>query len=920
MDGKHETGTILNVLLLEDSVRDFEIIREQLVDAGFDLNISRIEKEMEFVSSIRGNKYDIILVDYSLPGFDAFSALRLRNEICPDVPFLCVSGSIGEETVIELIKQGAVDYILKDRLAKLPSAIKRALNEAKEKEMRRLAEEALQRSEREKELVLNSTAELFVYYDLELNIQWANRAVSESVGQKIEDLIGRHCYEIWHGRDSACIGCPVLKARDTGQPHEMEIVSPDRRWWHVRGYPVFDQQGKVIALTEFTQDITERKLAEEALRESEEKFRRIFEDHAAVKLLIDPDSGEIIDANKAAAVYYGWTREELKRMNIEQINILTPEEVKKEMENARSQKRIQFEFRHRRKDGSIRDVEVFSSNIKIQGKDILHSIIHDIMERKLAEEEVKTYREQLEELVKERTNDLAKDRNLLRTLIDSLPDEIYAKDSDSRYIIANSHVLRLFDLPDIDDIIGKTDFEILPRKEAMKYYRTEHAVLLAKGQTINYEESFPDPDGNLRWYSITKVPLRDNKGNITGLVGINRDITYTKEYEKALKAAKEAAESANLAKSTFLSSMSHEIRTPLNAILGFSELMQADENLSKKHIEWLGTINRSGEHLLDLINDILEVSRIEAGRISLTQSTFNIHSMLSDIEEMFRVKTDKKNLSLILEYSDELPRYIVTDKAKLKQIIINLIGNAVKFTKKGGIAVRAHVKHENDKTRFVAEIEDTGPGIAEKDIDKLFRKFGQTEAGIREGGTGLGLAISRQYAKLMNGDIIVKSEVEKGACFTLTIDIESGKKSVKEENQKRRVIGLKPGQKRYRVLIADDREDNRELLKIMLTSVGFEVEEVRNGKEVIEKFKAQPPDLILLDIRMPVMDGYETVHRIKNMRNGKIPIIAVTASAFQEDRGKALEAGVDAYLRKPFKESELFECIGSCLGIEYVYK
>ena len=220
----------------------------------------------------------------------------------------------------------------------------------------------------------------------------------------------------------------------------------------------------------------------------------------------------------------------------------------------------------------------------------------------------------------------------------------------------------------------------------------------------------------------------------------------------------------------FLSNMSHEIRTPLNAILGFSELMQGDKNLSKEHINWLKTINRSGEHLLALINDILEISRIEAGRITFNPSTFDLHALLRDIEAMFRVKTDEKNLSLLFEYSDELPKYVVTDEGKLRQIIINLVGNAVKFTKEGGVAFRARIKHENDKMYFIAEVEDTGPGIAEKDIDKLFQKFGQTEAGIKEGGTGLGLAISQQYAKIMGGEITLRSEEGKGTCFTLTIE------------------------------------------------------------------------------------------------------------------------------------------------------
>jgi PAS domain S-box-containing protein len=665
-----------------------------------------------------------------------------------------------------------------------------------------------------------------------------------------------------------------------------------------------------------------RKLEQKMLQleKSEELFKNLFKYHAAVKLIVDPDTGNIIDANEAAVNYYGWPHDQIIRMNIQDINALPPEEVKAAIKKVRDQKKYHFEFRHRRADGSIRDVEIYSSNIKVHGKDILHSIVYDITERKQIEEELKKYREHLEEIVKERTNDLAMERNLLRTLIDSLPDQIYAKDNDNRYIIANPNVLHSFGKTNTDEIIGKTDFELLPQKEAMKGYTAEHAVLTSKGKMFNFEEPVTDPKGNILWHSSTKVPLKDSEGRVIGLVGITRDITESKQAEENLQKAKEAAEAANRAKSTFLSNMSHEIRTPLNAILGFSQLMQSDNKISKEHRNWLGTINRSGEHLLALINDILEVSRIEAGRVAFNPSSFDLQALFRDIEAMFRIKTDEKKLNFIFEYLDELPRYVVTDEGKLRQIMVNLVGNAVKFTKEGGIALRARVKEKSDKMRFTVEIEDTGPGIAEKDIDKLFQKFGQTATGIREGGTGLGLAISQQYAKIMGGEITVKSSEGKGTCFILTIDIEKSKDIVKEKNQKKRVIGLKPGQKQYRILVADDRSDNRELLKVMLTSVGFELEEAKDGNETIEKFKAWSPDLILLDMRMPVMDGYETIRGIRAIEEKKTPIIAVTASAFQEDKQKTKDSGADGYLRKPFKEHEVFERIESYLDVQYVYR
>ncbi|MBN2400790.1 MAG: PAS domain S-box protein [Spirochaetes bacterium] len=571
-------------------------------------------------------------------------------------------------------------------------------------------------------------------------------------------------------------------------------------------------------------------------------------------------------------------------------------------------------------------------------------LFFDITERKKAENELEKYRKHLEELVKERTAELEKinsdmqiemserkrmeeeitrKSNMYRTLIDAMPDEIYAKDSENKYIMANSKVLSSFGFKEFHEIIGKTDFDLLPQKAAMASYAEENTILRARGQIINFEMPVSDSDGNIHWYAVTKIPMKDKNGQITGLVGIKRDITDFKEAEDNLEKSREAAETANRAKSTFLSSMSHEIRTPLNAIMGFSELMLHDENLTKDQKDWIGTINRSGEHLLALINDILEISRIEARRITFNPSNFNLHSMLKEIEAMFKSKAKEKNVSLIVEIPDDLPKFIETDEKKIRQIFINIVGNAVKFTEKGSIILKLiTTKGKNGKMNLIARVTDTGPGIADKDIKILFQMFAQTEAGIKEGGTGLGLAISQQYAKIMGGYITVESEPGKGACFTITVEILPGYELKETNHPERRVIGLKQGES-YKVLVADDREGNRKLLQEMLLSVGFKVEVAEDGLEAIKKFKSWLPDIVLMDMRMPVMDGYDATRAIKTMnttKDKKIPIIAVTASAFQEDRLKALEAGADAYLRKPFKKHEVFECIESFLGVQYVYE
>jgi len=395
------------------------------------------------------------------------------------------------------------------------------------------------------------------------------------------------------------------------------------------------------------------------------------------------------------------------------------------------------------------------------------------------------------------------------------------------------------------------------------------------------------------------------------------------ERTAELKAAKEAAETANMAKSVFLANISHELRTPMNAILGYSQLMQRDGTVRPEHMEYLNTINRSGENLLALINDVLEISKIEARRITLEPATFDIHTLLYDLEAMFRVKTDAKGLRFELSGVDDLPRHVVTDENKLRQALINLLGNAVKFTEDGWISVRVAVKGAADDMRLAVEVEDTGPGIAEDEQGKAFQYFEQTSSGRRaQSGSGLGLSISREYARMMGGDIRVTSTLGKGSVFRLEIAVKTAREAdIKEKAKPLRVTGLKPGQTIPRILVVDDKAENRTALVTLLEIVGFEVTEAENGLEAVERFELWRPDLIWMDIRMPVMDGLEATRRIRATEAGRrTAIVAITASAWVEEQEPILAAGCDEIVRKPYREQEIFDVMAARLGVEYTYE
>jgi signal transduction histidine kinase/DNA-binding NarL/FixJ family response regulator len=411
----------------------------------------------------------------------------------------------------------------------------------------------------------------------------------------------------------------------------------------------------------------------------------------------------------------------------------------------------------------------------------------------------------------------------------------------------------------------------------------------------------------------------------------------TKELQETLlelERSKEAAEAANRAKSVFLANMSHELRTPLNAVLGFTQLMGRDANLTHGQLENLEIINRSGEHLLGLINEVLDLSKIEAGRMRLHEASFDLYRMLDGLEEMFQLRAEKKGLGLSFERAGDVPRYVWMDEGKLRQILMNLLGNAVKFTDVGAVVLRIKANRVGEQMaegfRLVFEVEDTGPGISKKELETLFVPFEQTSSGrLAQEGTGLGLAISRQYARLMEGDLSVTSagspdtgEGGPGSTFRLEVPgAVAHASAVDSEREPRRVVGLAPGEAVRRILIVEDNWANRRLLVQLLQPLGFEVQEAVNGREAIEKWDAWSPHLILMDMRMPVMDGYEATRRIKATTKGQATVIvALTASALEEERAVILSEGCDAFVRKPFREAQLFAVFAELLGIRFEYE
>lgn len=411
------------------------------------------------------------------------------------------------------------------------------------------------------------------------------------------------------------------------------------------------------------------------------------------------------------------------------------------------------------------------------------------------------------------------------------------------------------------------------------------------------------------------------------LLDKNKELAETtQDLEKAvLKANRltEQANKANMAKSAFLANMSHELRTPLNAILGFSQLMERDPQATQKQKRNLSIINRSGEHLLGLINDVLEMSKIETGRIYLHEECCELWQILTSVEEMTRGQAQAKGLELRVRHDEQVPRHVILDQRKLRQVLINLLGNAVKFTDQGQVTLLVQRPLGEDGLPFLQfTVSDTGIGIKAEKLQKLFLPFEQAHDGIHsEGGSGLGLAISKRFAELMGGRIEAQSRYGEGTEFTFRVPYTSAEQALPADPTKRKVVGLLDSVSPPKILVVEDVLNSRIMLHELLETVGFQVATARNGAEAVEMNRSWRPDLIFMDIEMPEMDGYEATRQIRsNNDNPEVTIVALTASVFDEDRHMVLQAGCHDFLGKPFREDEIFDAIARQLAVNYRYE
>jgi PAS domain S-box-containing protein len=631
-------------------------------------------------------------------------------------------------------------------------------------------------------------------------------------------------------------------------------------------------------LSVIIRDITQRKEAENSLRQNMELFRSLFEENLSVMLLMDPDSGKIKDANPAAEQFYGWTHEQLLEMRIQDINVLG-EAVKTELRKAKQQKRIRYEFKHKTAFGDVRDVEVFVSNIIIQGKVYLHSIIHDITERKDAERQIK----------------------LLNRAIEQNPVSIMITDPKGNI----EYVNKKFTLDTgytYKESIGRNPRFLKSGTHSREFYASMWNTILSghywEGNLLNKRKN-----GELYWINMIVSPLLDDDGKIVHFIATREDITEKKAMIDQLVTAKEKAEENDKLKTAFLHNISHEIRTPLNAIIGFSSILGNPKLPTKKRKEFIEVIKVSNDQLLSIITGIISLATLEAGQEIVIETETSVNEILRNVYEQFLVTRIPD--AITFSYSTALPDEIAityTDRVKLMQVLVNLVGNAMKFTQKGKI----RFGYTMEEGMFQFFVEDSGIGIAKEMHEAIFERFRQVDnsATRKFGGAGLGLALSKGYIEMLGGSINLFSEPGIGSTFTFTIPykpVNLYTTAPAEESPKEDSVAVEE----KTVLVAEDEINNFLLIQEILSSMKLKVIHAENGLEAVKLCSDKTlPDIVLMDIKMPVMDGIEATRQIKKIAPD-LPVIAITAYALDVDRKRIDGSGFDDYVAKPIHQGDL---------------
>lgn len=1005
-----QTGTQLQILYLEDQSHDADLVHSVLAQEGLECNITRVETRDDFESALNNNSFDLIFSDEMVPSFDYLSALTVAREKSPGVPFIFVSGTLGEEVAIEGLKNGATDYVLKQRLNRLVPVTRRALREAEERKERRRAEEALRASERRFRAMIENSGDAIALLRTDGGILYGSPSTARVLGYTAEELVGRNIFDLIHEDDRAlvlsCLG-ETLQRPGTGVEGHARVRHKNGSWRWLEG--VFTNllaEPGVGAIVNNYRDITERKKADETLRASEAKYRALVE-QAADAIVIFDSQLTFEDVNTAACEMLGYTREELVGYPVTKL-VLQEELARRPIDWAAltSGQVIRNERLVVRRDGTSVPVET-STNMLADGR--IQTIARDITQRKKTEEVIQRHTLTFETIqdailfidVQSRIFDCnpAAERvsGYSKAELLGQPIDFLQPPGESPFIKEQVHEdlertgrwsgERVFVRKDGTEGVSETvivlmrdeagqpfaflssSHDITERKlaeEALRaseqkfraiFEKTLDAIFIidregrfvevnpAAARLTGHDEaelsqmSYHDFRGHgattglellwqeflLKRHGTGEIAFQNVDGEVKEVeyfgkadftpgyhLAVVHDITERKRAEEE-RLAREAAEQANRAKSEFISRMSHELRTPLNAILGFSQLLQISE-LTPKQSQNVGYVMKAGEHLLALINEVLDIARIEAGHSAISLEPVEVREAIRECLELIEPMATQRDISLSRGNSLDCPWHVMADRQRLRQVLLNVMSNAVKYNRQGGTLA---LSCEEEGERLRIRVTDTGPGISRDKLVKLFTPFerlGVEGTGVE--GTGLGLALSKHIVEAMGGTLSVESEVGSGSTFLVDLAIADSPVQQLEKLQTGPLAGVRQPNRERTILYVEDNLSNLKLIEgILDTLKGTRLLTAMQGTLAIEIARQQQPELILLDLHLPDMNGAEVLKRLQeDPRTSAIPVVVVSADVTRSQIERLREAGAREYLTKPLSIHKFLQILSEVFG------
>jgi PAS domain S-box-containing protein len=879
------------ILIVEDQPADAELALHEIGKVLKNFQYRIVETQNDFIYQLDIFSPNIVISDYQLPSFDGMTALKISKEKYPLLPVIIFTGSMNEDTAVECMKAGASDYVIKEHLKRLGNAVLNAFEQSDIVKEKLIAEQAFKTSEEKYRTIFENVQDVFYQTDLEGTVKEISPSIKHFSEFKREEIIGHSVSELYLDfKDREQL---LLMLTTKGEIRDYEIRMKTKigkiKYGSINARLVKDEEGKPHHIDGAIRDITERIAVSKALGQSEEKFRNLFENHSAPNMIMNPRTFEIIDANHAAAQFYGWSIEELKNLKVQEINISPLPEIKRVISTIHEEKLGNFEFQHRLKNGQIKDVEVFASEIQIADENYIHVIIHDITNKKKTEQQ----------------------NRLLSKAIEQSPVVVVITNPSGIIEYVNAQFTNLTGYS-FEEVIGKNPRILKSGEQSNEYYKELWDTIMA-GNEWTGELQNKKKNGDLFWESATITPLVDEHGNITHFVGIKEDITEKRKILQALVSAKEKAEASDKLKSAFINNISHEVRTPLNGIVGFSELLINPEISEEKKSLFNDIIKKSSSRLLNTITSYMDISLIASGNIEVHEKTFHLNPVFDEIYAEHEEKCNDKGLSLnIIRPSIPGDLQIKSDQELLRKTFSYLLDNAIKFTQKGSIEFGFRKKQE--KLEFF--VTDTGVGIESDILKTIFESFMQGDFSLTRGyeGSGLGLTIANGLVKLMGGVISVNSQVGSGSTFSFTIhesSIVHPPASTPYPNEREPRILSNPI-----VLVAEDDEFNYKFIEIVLKKENYIVLRAENGMEAVRSCREHPGiNLVLMDMKMPIMGGLEATREIKKI-SPNLPIIALTAYVSSSDEYQAYLSGCDEFISKPINRTRLLYLIKNYMSAE----